>query len=247
MKNSAYILFTVLILLGSCKSYNKTIYTQTKKISRNKLLKQLNKHTFSAHTLDSRISISYQDTNQQISGNGRLRILKDSIIWGSINFLGIPMVKFYITPKRIQYYNKLDQTYYDGNFELLQQQFGVPVNFTNLQNLLTGDMLIKPEPENIHLSIIPQYYDLSVKNRYLTHARISPFYKVLSESLYGSKQDSLHVKYTDYQSFKRENLPKKIQIRAAGKTLMIHLKNISLDKTLKFPFKLPSSYKALIF
>ncbi len=247
MNKFFYILVLSGFLLTGCKSYKKTTYTETKQINKNKLLRRIKASQFKAKTLDSRIALSYRDQNKDISGNGRLRILKDSIIWGSLNFLGIPVVKFYITPNRIQYYNKIDQTYYDGNFELLQDQLGIPIDFVNLQRLLTGDLITDISSENTDLKIFKNYYTLIPGNAYLNTAKITPFYKILSETLSKTPQHKITIDYADYQSFKKENLPKSILIKTADKILKLHLKNISLNKELHFPFKLPKSYKAIDF
>ena len=101
MKKTILILAGFVLLISSCKSYKKTAGEHTRKMRLSKLLRETDKHRFSAKTLECRISISYSDPKQSFSGSGKIRILKDSIIWGSMNFLGIPMAKFKITPGKI--------------------------------------------------------------------------------------------------------------------------------------------------
>ncbi len=231
-----------MLWLSSCKSYQKTAYDHTRKMRVKKLLREIEKHRFSAQTFESRIGVSYRDPNQNFSGNGKIRILKDSIIWGSMNFLGIPMLKFYITPDKIQYYNKIDQTYYDGNFDLLQKEFGLSFNFNNLQNLLLGDLITEVNPENTQLKITTKSYWLVPNDSLIKNLEVSPFFKMLSGYFQAAKAN-VQLKYKNYQKIDNQNLPKNLEIKSGSKQIQLHYKNIILDKKLRFPFKLPQDYQ----
>jgi len=244
LKRIVFILTGLMLWLSSCKSYQKTAYDHTRKMRVKKLLREIEKHRFSAQTFESRISVSYRDPNQSFSGNGKVRILKDSIIWGSMNFLGIPMLKFYITPGKIQYYNKIDQTYYDGNFDLLQKEFGLSFNFNNLQNLLTGDLITDLPPAHTQLKTTSKSYWLVPNDSLIKNIEISPFFKMLSGYFQASKAN-VQLKYKDYQKIDKQNLPKNLEIKSGAKLIQLHYKNIILDKKLRFPFKLPVDYKII--
>ena len=233
------------MLLSSCKSYQKTTYNKTRNIHTNKLLRQVKKHHFSAKSLDSRITISYKDKQQDFSGNGHLKILKDSIIWGSLNFLGIPMVKFYITPKTIRYYNKIDQTYYNGNFDLLHQAFGIPINFDNLQNLLLGDPIINLASYNPKLQIDKKYYGVHIEDPYVDQIKITPFYKVLWTHFIKPLNSEINLSYKEYKHISQQDIPETIYLELKNKKIQINYKSINLNKELRFPFKHPQGYKKL--
>ena len=250
MRKIPYILSFVFFLtasLSGCKSFQKTTYDATRKISRNKLFKELEKNRFSARSFESKISISYQDDSQHFDGAGKIKILKDSIIWGSINFLGIPMVKFMITPKRIRYYNKLEKEYYDGDFDLLRQTYGVDLDFNHLQNLLLGDLLAPLGNGGYKLQREKKYYLLqSPDYKQINDVKIAPFFKILSEKISISPSESLVVNYSGYQKIGKENIARQIEIetRNTNKDMYLKLeyKSPAVDKNLRFPFKIPSSY-----
>ncbi len=244
MKKNIFILTVLVLWMTGCRSYQKTAYDHTRKMRVKKLLREVDKHRFSAKSFESRIAVSYSDANQSFSGNGKIRILKDSIIWGSMNFMGIPMMKFYITPDKIQYYNKIDQTYYDGNFDLLQKEFGLSFNFNNLQNLLTGDLIADLTPTHTQLKTTSKSYWLVPNNSLIKNIEISPFFKMLS-GYFQASDANVQLKYKDYQKIAEQNLPKSLEIKTADKQIQLHYKNIILDKKLRFPFKLPSDYNAI--
>ncbi len=226
---------------------HKTTAGHTKKMRLEKLLREADKHKFSAKTLDIRMAVSYSDPQQSFSGNGKIRILKDSIIWGSLNFMGIPMVKFYITPGNIRYYNKIDRTYYDGNFGLLKQKLGLPFDFNNLQNLLTGDLITNVAPENTGLQILPGKFVLTPQNTFVKKMSLTPFYKMLSGLFYYPSQGQIRLLYDDYQKNGPQNIPGGFEINTGEKYIKVDYKNINVDKVLRFPFKIPSNYQKLQF
>ena len=210
-----------------------------------KLIREIDKHRYSAKTLEARIGISYSDTQQNFSGSGRLRILKDSIIWGSINFLGIPMVKFYITPEKIQYYNKVDQTYYDGNFDLLEQEFGLSFNFNNLQNLLTGDLITNIDLNKSRLKINPKNYEINLESPVIKKLVLTPFYKTQSGIFYDVSQGKIFLNYHNYQKAGQQNIPGSLEINTAERHIEFEYKSVNIDETLRFPFKLPNGYQKI--
>lgn len=222
---------------------------KTNEISRKRLLKELSNQHFEARTFDSRIKIRYKDSNQSINGSGHIKILKDSIVWISVNFLGFPIAKMYITPHKIQYYNKINSEYYDGSFDFINQKLGTALNFDNLQNLLMGDA-ISDDLSAYKLSINKDYYELKAqKNQPVKVLKIYSFFKILSELIESRKGEKLEISYFDYQRIEREQLPKKLKVktRNTSKNMEIEMeyKNPTLDKELRFPFQIPSGYREI--
>jgi hypothetical protein len=224
----------------------KSKYEKTYKISRTKLRKKLQQHQFAANSFESRFKIVYKDKTQDFTGNGKIKILKDSIIWGSINFMGIPMAKFYITPNKIQYYNKINKEYYDGNYDFIRNEFGISLNFKHLQNLLLGDLLDSKDLETYRLKRKRFYYLLyNHVGGGLDSIQISPFFKILSEKLQYQKH-SAKLTYTGYQKIQNENLPGQIFLKTnSGLNLIIEYKHPVTNKKLRFPFSIPKDYTPL--
>lgn len=244
MKKIIIILSGFALLFSSCKSFKKTTGNHTQNMRLNKLLHEVNKHRFSGRTLEARMAVSYNDNRQNFSGSGKIRILKDSIIWGSMNFLGIPMVKFYITPKKIQYYNKVDQTYYDGNFDLLTQKFGLSFSFSNLQNMLTGDLITKIDNKG-DLVVKRDSYELLPKDPFIKKLVLTSFFKMLSGTYYESSQGDILLQYNNYKKNNGQDIPGTFIIKTGDKIMQIDYKSVVIDKDLRFPFKVPANYKKI--
>jgi hypothetical protein len=244
-------LYLFAILLFSCKSPGTVLTKKTNKLSSKKLIKRINKNAFDASTFESRFNIKYKDENQNFNGNGKIRILKDSIIWGSINFMGIPMVKFYLTPTQIKYYNKIEKKYYTGDYHKIKDLIGTELNFKHLQDLLLGNSLNSNQLKKYTLHVLPQIYRFENEKNLLTQVDFNPNYKVISEKIHTPEGELLIIRYNDFITAKRNLLPRKIHILHKGKgqnlSLDIYYKNISINKDLKFPFSIPSNYSKIDF
>ena len=247
MKKHLYILLVLTFSLSGCRSTKLVGNVHTEHMRFQKLISQIEKNKFSASTLESRLHFHYDDGEQNLSASGKIRILKDSIIWGSINMIGIPMLKFMITPHRIQYYNKTNSTYYDGDFGIVSDKLGVALNFKNLQNLLLGAPIQNLDVDDYRLKIRKSYYLLTAKHvAPIGSIKINPSYKMLFVNL--KQQDkSVQIHYPEYQKVGTQSIPKKIQITAGQsghKSMQIDLeyKRPVMDKKLRFPFHIPSGY-----
>ncbi len=212
----------------------------------------MKKNNFSSHSFESRFNIKYQDQTQNFNGNGKLRILKDSIIWGSINFMGIPVVKFYLTPTQVKYYNKIEKTYYEGDYKKIKQIAGAPLDFYHIQNLLLGNTLYPPSSlKDYKISIRPGYYQLENPSDVLTLIKMNPDYKVTKEILIPQPDLKVEIDYDDFKEVNKELLPHKLYLHSrkfSGETkLSINYKNINLNKDLHFPFSIPSQYTKINF
>ena len=175
----------------------------------------------------------------------------DKTIWVNA-FLNMVRVK--ITPDRVRFYNKLDNTYFDGDYALISEFLGADLQFENLQNLLLGEAIFNLKPKEFKKKTHPNSYMLTPKQPnalfdllYL----INPTYfkldaQLLSQSL---KQNVLKIQYQSYQKVAGLVLPENMAITATNTneqtTLNLNIKSVSLDQPLRFPFNIPKGFKAI--
>ena len=161
--------------------------------------------------------------------------------------IGIPLMKFMITPQRIQYYNKTNSTYYDGDFGIVSDKLGVSINFQNLQNMLLGAPIQSLDTDDFRLKIRKDYYLLTAKRPTpIGSIKINPSYKMLFVNL-KQRDKSVQIHYPEYQKVGTQSIPKKIHITAGQNgqnTMQIDLEynRPVIDKKLRFPFHIPSGY-----
>ena len=241
------------VLFLGCKTTkivesNKTL---DPKMSVKQIVKKLNKSQSEFNTLQGRLKVEYTQGERSEVHTLTLRMEHDKTIW--INaFLNLVRIK--ITPERVRFYNKLDNTYFDGDYALISNFLGTELQFENLQNVLLGEAIFDINPKEFKKNTHPNSYMLTPKREnalfeflYL----INPSYfkldaQLLSHSL---KQNVLKIQYRSYQKVEGLVLPENMDITATNTneqtTLNLNIKSVSLNQSLRFPFNIPKGYKAI--
>ncbi len=253
------ILILIISVSVSCKSTKKIVEAQPKVeekeiIATSKMAVAHEKNFFNALTLEAKANATYNDGSNNQNVDVKIRMEKDKVIWMSGTLLGIPLAKIMITPTKIQFYEKINKTYFDGDFSLLKQVFGVEMDFNQIQNLMLGQAIfplkngIIEKPEGNNFWLIPQKQNPKFDIFYLLNA-IN--YKLLSQEAKLPNNEVFKVSYSDY--FKTENqiIPKIILIESNQKTqktkINLEFRNVELNKNLTFPFEIPNGYEKINF
>lgn len=244
--------FFIVFLVG-CKS--KQAVATASANTNTEVTKIINGHYKNEHdftTLNIRANARYEDERQSHSMNADIRIKKDEIIWINIKFFGIPMAKAMITPTKVSYYEKINNTYFEGDFSLLSNWLGTDLDFQKVQNLflgkaiddLTKDMWISEINEKLFKLSLPTNSDVT-KEFYFEAAN----YLLKKETIkQESRNRNLEIYYPSYKEDKSMFLPNEINIKAAQKnkvTIDIEYKNTTFNEKLSYPFSIPSGYTAI--
>lgn len=249
------IVFVILILfLNSCKS-TKNISSPSElnnKLSSKEIITEHLKQKAKFKTLLSRVKVEYIQGNKSHAHTISLRIEKDKTIW--INtFLNVIRVK--ITQEKVGYYNKLDNTYFEGDFSLISDLLGIEIDFNKLQNLLLGEALFDLNNELYDADIHEASYLLQPKTQ---SALLEIFFllnpvhfKMDSQQLAQPfKRRMLQIDYENYQKVENQVLPQHIKIIALENEeetiINMEFKSIYLNRELRFPFRIPSGFREIV-
>jgi hypothetical protein len=118
-----------------------------------------NKRDFS--TLYIRSSAKYRDDRQSQSISAEIKIKKDEKILVSIRFLGITMAKALITPKEVKYYEKINGTYFEGDYASLSEWLGTDLDFNKIQNMLLGQPIDDLTQQKYLSEVTDSFYKLN--------------------------------------------------------------------------------------
>ena len=155
------ILFVILILFFvSCKS-TKNISSSgelNSNLSSEQIIRAHSKQDAKFKTLQSRVKVEYIQGNKSQMHTINLRIEKDKTIWLSAT-LGVVRAK--LTPQKVSFYNKLDNTYFEGDFSLISDLLGTELDFQNVQNLLLGEAIFDLNNQTYNIDIHEASYVLS--------------------------------------------------------------------------------------
>lgn len=247
-----FLLGILVVLLYSCKS-TKVVSggAVDERLSAKAVIRSHYQNETNFKTLNGKVRIGYSDGEDSQNVSVNLRMEKDKAIWMSAP-LGI--VKAYITPDRVSFYNKLENEYFDGDFSYLSDLLGTVVDFSILQNMLTGQAIIDLRQEKYNIDIAVDSYRLMPKLQgalYKTLFRIEPknFKMDVQQLSQPLENRLLEIAYENYQEIGRVVFPNEIKIKAISKENENHIelefRNIEFNGPVNFPYKIPNGFKEI--
>jgi hypothetical protein len=260
-------LLFILILAGlqSCKTKRAIIKKPLKEQGETFLLEKMAASELDFESFSARCAVTViTDKKSKTDFRGQLRIQKDSIIWMSLSpALGIEVARLMITQDSIWFINRIDKTYFRGDYDFINSFFQTTVDFDILQALLLGNDMVDYEDENFRASIDAMDYRLSANRRAqkkkLLRDEESPnilvqniwlnpdHFKIVKVNLkeFGEENKQLEVRYSRFGAVHDQLMAGMLEmLLQAEKKLQITMQynGISIDESLKFPFNIPSKY-----
>lgn len=243
----------IMVLVFSCKTA-KTITSEgelTSNLSAKQLIKKNSKTVADFKTLTARVKAGYSRKDESKGATISLRMEKDKTIWMSAPF---SMAKVLITPEKVSFYNKLDNTYFDGDFKLLSDFVGTDLDFNKVQNILLGEALYNLKRDDYVASIHEKSYLLQPKNQqalFEIFYLLNPSHFKMDSQQFTQHQEQRHLQidYNNYQEVDKQTLPQTIKIIALesyDETIIeLEYKSVVLNQNIRFPFRIPSGYKQI--
>ncbi len=248
------VLFFVVISVVSCKT--KAIVatgTTSTKLAAAAIIANNDKNPMNFSTAYIKSSVDYKDPKQSQSLSAEIKIQKDKNILVSVRFLGITMAKALITPDKVQYYEKINGEYFEGDFTTLSRWLGVPLDFDKVQRILLGQPFEKLNGEDYNESVNGGFYQLQSKGN--TALRKTFLFEAANFLLkkqqvqQPTNEASFQVEYPVHQSFPQAFMPQELNIEATQRLQTVTIKvlytNINFNESMTFPYSVPSGYKQI--
>lgn len=252
MKSNIIVILLFSLFFIGCGSTKELIPGKADaSLSAKRVLKLHEKNNFDFNTLACRVGVTYEEENSSRSLTVSLRMEKDKTIWVSASVLGVTLAKILIEPDRVQYYETIDNTYFDGNFALLTQWLNVEVDFYMLQNLFLGQSLTDLQSQSVEVSVANNRYRLQPDDensmyRFLLLLHPEHFKAARQLIAQPYKEQLLSIDYPDYQEVEKQIFPKKITITATEGSQQIRIlldyKKVDYNPSIRFPFSIPNGY-----
>lgn len=255
MKTLKYILILSIITLTlGCKSSKNVTGDGVLKnnVSAKYLIRENAKQESKFRTLQGKVKIDYTQGEQTQGYTLNIRIEKDKTIWLSAT---LGLARAMITPDKVQFYDKINNQYFDGDYALLSDLLGVKLDFKKVQSLLLGEAIFNLKDDTYVASTHEKSYVLNPKQQNplleLFFLLNPGHFKMDSQQLFQpATQRFLQIDYKAYQEVNRQILPEQIHIIAVedGEEVSIEmeLKSLSLNEEVRFPFKIPKGYKEIV-
>ena len=249
----------IIMVLASCKTL-QAVVTKTpdipkpKEISAEEVIAKHynNKINFSSVYIKSNVRFSDEKQTQNVTAE--IKIKKDEQILVSVRFLGITMAKALITPSSVSYYEKLNGSYFEGDFSGLTQWLGTDLDFSKIQNMLLGEAFDNLQQGQYALSTVDEGFelkDLQIGKTSKTFVLDKENFRIQSQSIAQPEQDRMiNVNYSDNALFNEGNVPLQVLIhtfQSKGKTeISLNYNTVTFNETLSFPYSIPNGYKRII-
>ena len=242
----------LVLLVCHCKSSKTVVKGEANyNLSTKQLIKENAKRAPNFKTLKSTLKITYTQKGYSQTHSVSFRAKKDEVLWISATF---SIVKALVTPERVRFYNKLDRTYFDGDYKYLSDLLGTELDFQKVQNLLLGEAIYNLKDDTYKGSVDDGAYILEPKKQRELFEIFFLFdpshFKVKSQQISQPKEfRHLQIDYLSHQEVGKQILPEKIKVIAlqTNEETIINLefKNVILNEALRFPFKIPSGFKEI--
>jgi outer membrane biogenesis lipoprotein LolB len=220
-------------------------------LSTRQLIKENIKQAANFKTLQARLKITYTQKGKTQTHAVSFRAKKDEALWISATF---SVIRALVTPEKVSFYNKLDNTYFDGDYKYLSDLLGTELDFEKVQNLLLGETIYNLKEGTYKASVDDESYIVQPKKQrelFEIFFLLSPSnFKVKSQQISQPKTfRHLQIDYLTYQDINAQIIPERIKVIAveANEEMIVELemKNVSLNEDLRFPFKIPSGFKPI--
>lgn len=244
--------FLIILTIG-CKS-SKT--TSAKELAENMPAKTIianhYENQLNFNTISGKIKIDYSEGSSTQSVGVSFRMKKDQAIWMSAP-LGV--IKAYITPERVSFYNKLQNEYFDGDFSYFSDLLGFDIDFFKIQNLLTGQAIFDLRALKYNADTDGKHYELTPKK---SSELLKTLFLVEPENFMLARQQLsqpaekrlLDIYYKNYLIKGERVLPQQVGIMAIESMqrtfIDITYKNIEFDRKLNFPYRIPKGYDEIL-
>ena len=250
------IILLLAVVMASCKSKSIVAEASVKSahLTADKIIENYynNKNNFS--TLYIKSNARYSDDKQTQNVTAEIKIKRDEQILISIRFLGITMAKALITPTAVNYYVKINGSYFEGDFSGLSQWLGADLDFNKIQNMLIGSAIDDLNKGKYVESLVEQTYrldavsDSNTKKTFFLDA--DKFLVKRQEITQTAQERMIQVTYSDNKVYNVGTLPSNIVINTfqkKGKTeINLNYNTVTFNEELSFPYSVPNGYKRII-
>lgn len=220
-------------------------------LSTRQLIKENTKQIAEFKTLQAKLKITFEQKGKSQTHSVNFRAEKDKALWISATF---SIIRAMITPEKVSFYNKLDNTYFDGDYKYLSDLLGTELDFKKVQKVLLGEALYNLKASDYTSAVDEESYIIQPKEQralFEIFFLLNPVnFKIKSQQISQPQEfRHLQIDYLSYQEVDKQIVPERIKVIAveANEETLINLeyKNVTLNDPLRFPFKIPSGFEKI--
>lgn len=262
---TAWFFLIVLILASSCNIQKRSYKAPIKEEGADYLLSQMKANQNHFETFSAKALASFTSNGKTNDIKLNIRIRKDSAIWVSISAgVGIEAARVLLTKDSVMFINRLNKTFFAGNYHFINQMINAQVDFDIVQAILTGNDFTWYDYQELKATVIQDQYQLESAHRRKMKKYIranDAVSQVIYQSLWLNPQsfkiEKLKIKeikndnkkivaeYADFKEINTQVLPTQYNLTISANEIIeidATLTKVNLEKELSFPFNIPSKY-----
>ena len=270
-----FLVFVLLVFfIVSCSVERKVIKAPLKEYGVDTIFKRLKKNEFKFESLSANFNAEIEINQKKNSFKGILRIRKDSAIWISVTpVLGIEVARLLVTNDSVKMMNRLNSTYFTGNFKLINKLFNADIDYDMFQSFLVGNDFTYYEngvSGKFKANIENKQYHLSTAERrklkkyskskedidrlFIQNLLLDPeTFKInaltIKEKKFKDENRKLEVRYNDFRLVENQLFPYHLEVEISDKEQKVILKidfsKLVLNTHQNFPFTISSKYQKI--
>lgn len=262
---SLIILF-ITVFFFSCKTSQRYILAEpVKEQGPEYLFAQMKKNEFNYKTISLKFSAEVELNGENTSFSGNIYLVKDSLMWISIQKFGLEAIRLLITNDSAKMINRLSKTYFISDFNKVNELFNTDFDFDILQSILTGNdftyyegnvFKATTELNRYHLSTLSrkkikkyvrsetEYSMVLIEDLWLD-PKTFKITKTILKEIKTQDRRKLECNYSEFLTLEDKLFPQKVAFEITDEKKLkgtISFTRISPEKIETFPFNIPSSY-----
>lgn len=247
------VFFVLVLFFSACKT--KQVATESaaaEEMAAVKVIEGHYKQKTDFETLNIRTSTKYSDEKQSYTLSADIRIEKDKVIWINVKKFGFSMARALITPTKVSYYEVLNSTYFDGNYDLISNWIGTDLDFNKVQNLFLGEAIDDLTKKAYLATIVEGMYKLTEKDKTATQKEFyfeATNFLVKKEWISQPAENrSVTISYGAFEPKENRFMPSNIVIEALqDDTIQVEIdyKEITFNERINTPFSIPEGFKEI--
>jgi len=261
------IFFTLIIsilLIYSCDT-TRRMRNNTNTLN-NELVEKISQNSLQYNNLSAKFSAEFTSAGKSMSVSGMMRLRRDTLIWVSIMPLaGIEMVRLQLTNDSVYMMNRLNKTYTINDFSYFKKNFGLELNYKDIQNLITNSLLVFPIETNL-LNYVTETDTAGITLSSHTETQLQQssseigisqkikidatnFRTKYNQITDHQNQQKALITYSAFETTENKLFPMNIVIDVVSRGNVFKLglifKKITYDTNMETPFEISARYKRL--
>ena len=247
----------------SCNIFKKNVKKPEKsenlKIS--KITKNVKSEALQFQTFSAGFYGTYSDKKQKLPLKGIIKIKKDTFIWITLRpFMGIELARILLTTDSIKYIDKINNNYFEENYDYLKNKYGFSFNYKIIESCLTNKIFTYPISEKIEnysfsendslFLLQNEYTEYSIKYNHLLNIN-RDYYLKKNKLALTDNSNFAEFNYSEFKQLNSKMFPYKIIINFKNNnttgSAVLNYKNIIPDKNISAKFVIPKHYKRINF